>query len=191
VQASAMLSMNGNNYAFNSLKTILSRDKLLQASKNDVGFDNCVGAFDGLLICSEKLTEKFAHMMKTGSRSFYCGQKCQFGYNMQVVCDAEGCFLSVWINHPALASDFISFIQSKLYSKLTSPGFLADGLVAPANFNDLSVPEDGAANAAATIETENRNNVSQLIDGGQHFQDVTDEEWAAEQSYPLTNVENS
>jgi hypothetical protein len=22
-------------------------------------------------------------MMKTGSRAFYCGQKCQFGYNMQ------------------------------------------------------------------------------------------------------------
>jgi hypothetical protein len=66
-----------------------------------------------LLICSEKLTEIFLHMMKTGSRSFYCGQKCQFGYNMQAVCDAEGWYLSVWINHPALASDLISSIQSK------------------------------------------------------------------------------
>jgi hypothetical protein len=78
--------------------------------KSNVGFDNCVRAIDGLLICSEKPTEKFAHMMKTGSRAFYCGRKCRFGYNMQAVCDAEGRFLSVWINHPASASDFISFI---------------------------------------------------------------------------------
>jgi hypothetical protein len=48
-----------------------------------------------------------------------------------------------------------------------------------ANSNDVRSVPTGAANAAATIETENRNNVSQLIDGGQHFQDVTDEELAA------------
>jgi hypothetical protein len=29
--------------------------------KSDVGFENYVGAIDGLLICSEKLTEKFVH----------------------------------------------------------------------------------------------------------------------------------
>jgi hypothetical protein len=43
--------------------------------KSNVGFDNCVGAIDGLLICTEKPTEKFAHEMKTGSRAFYCGCK--------------------------------------------------------------------------------------------------------------------
>jgi hypothetical protein len=78
--------------------------------KSAVGFNNCVGVIDGLVICSEKPTEKFVHMMKTGSRAFYCGRKGRFGYNMQAVCDAEGHFLSVWINHPASASDFISFI---------------------------------------------------------------------------------
>jgi hypothetical protein len=39
--------------------------------KSNVGFDNCVGAIDGLLICTEKPTEKFAHAMKTGSRAFF------------------------------------------------------------------------------------------------------------------------
>jgi hypothetical protein len=97
--------------------------------KSNVGFDNCVGAINGLLICTEKPTEKFAHAMKTGSRAFCCGCKKRFGYNMQAICDAEGRFLLVWINHPASASDFISFIRSKLYTKLTKPGFLADGLV--------------------------------------------------------------
>jgi hypothetical protein len=236
-------------------------------AKSDVGFDNCVGAIDGLLICSEKPTEKFAHMMKTGSRAFYCGRKCRFGYNMQAVCDAEGRFLSVWINHPASASDFIAFIRSKLYSKLTSPGFLADGLVIfgdnayvstdymvtpyknvragnKDDFNffhsqlrinierafgmlvkkwavlqkplpcrmgptkhmaltmalcklhnycfgdDVGQPEHSSSGAPAnsndlnttTVDTESGDNVFQLIDGGQHFQDVTDEELAAEQS---------
>jgi hypothetical protein len=96
--------------------------------KSQVGFDNCIGCIDGLLICTEKPMEKFTHMMKTGSRAFYCGQKIQFGYNMQAVCDSEGRFLSVWINHPASASDFIFFLQSKLYTKLTTPGF-SDGHV--------------------------------------------------------------
>jgi hypothetical protein len=98
-------------------------------AKSQVGFNNCVGAIDGLLVCTEKPTEKFAAEMKTGSTAFFCGRKHRFGYNMQAVCDAEGRFLSVWINHPASASDFISFLRSKLYVKLNTPGYLADGLV--------------------------------------------------------------
>jgi hypothetical protein len=193
---------------------------------------------------------------------------------MQAVCDAEGRFLSVWINHPASASDFISFICSKLYTKLTKPGFLADGLVIfgdnayvsndfmvtpyknvragpkddfnffhsqlqinieracgmlikkwavlqkplpcqmgphkqmaltmalcqlhnfcfgdngapaerspsapPANSNDLQTTT-GAATATATDESEN-GNISNLIDGGDHFNEFTNEELAAKES---------
>jgi hypothetical protein len=239
--------------------------------KSDVGFDNCVGAIDGLLICTEKPTETFAHVMKTGSRAFFCGRKSRFGYNMQAVCDAEGRFLSVWINHPASASDFISFMRSKLYFKLTKPGFLADGLVifgdnayvsndfmvtpyknvragpkddfnffhsqlrinierafgmlvkkwavlqkplpcqmgphkqmaltmalcqlhnfcfgdddglpanqSPAISNDLQTTT-GAATAASPTGSEN-GNISNLIDSGDHFDDLTNEELAAEES---------
>jgi hypothetical protein len=50
---------------------------------------------------------------------------------------------------------------------------------APANSDYLS-RTTGAANATATVDT--GDNVSQLIDGGQHFQYITDEELAAEQS---------
>jgi hypothetical protein len=239
--------------------------------KSDVGFDNCVGAINGLLICTEKPTENFAHVMKTGSRAFFCGRKSRFGYNIQAVCDAEGRFLSIWINHPASASDFISFMRSKLYFKLTKPGFLADGLVifgdnacvsngfmvtpyknvragpkddfnffhsqlrinierafgmlvkkwavlqkplpcqmgphkqmaltialcqlhnfcfgdddglpanqSPAISNDLQTTT-GAATAAATTGSEN-GNISNLIDSGDHFDDLTNEELAAEES---------
>jgi hypothetical protein len=97
--------------------------------KSQVGFANCVGAIDGLLIKTEKPTEKEAQKMKTGSKAFFCGRKGHFGFNMQAVCDANGKFLAVWIIHPASSSDFISFIRSKLYTKLQTPGFLADGLV--------------------------------------------------------------
>jgi hypothetical protein len=69
-------------------------------------------------------------MMKTGVRAFFCGRKSKFGYNMQAVCNADGRFLSVWINHPASASDFISFLRSELYMNLTTrPDFLAEELV--------------------------------------------------------------
>jgi hypothetical protein len=68
-------------------------------------------------------------MMKTGSRAFFCGQKSKYGYNMQAVCDADGRFLSVWINHPASTSDFMAFLRSKLYLNLTCPGFLSEGFV--------------------------------------------------------------
>lgn len=97
--------------------------------KSQVGFENCVGCIDGLLICTEKPTEKEAHRVKTGSKAFFCGRKGKFGFNMQAVCDANGKFLAVWILNPASSSDFISFIRSKLFSKLTTPGFLAEGLV--------------------------------------------------------------
>jgi hypothetical protein len=73
--------------------------------KSQVGFANCVGAINGLLIKTEKPTEKEAQKMKTGSKAFFCGRKGHFGFNMQAVCDANGKFLSVWIIHPASSSD--------------------------------------------------------------------------------------
>jgi hypothetical protein len=57
-------------------------------NKSQVGFNDCVGAIDSLLICTEKPSKKFASMMKTGVHAFFCGCKSKFGYNMQAVCDA-------------------------------------------------------------------------------------------------------
>jgi hypothetical protein len=47
------------------------------------------------------------------------------------------------------------------------------------NSNDLA-NSTRAANAA-TVQCENGNNVSSMTNGGEHFQDITDEELAAEQ----------
>jgi hypothetical protein len=51
----------------------------------------------------------------------------------------------------------------------------------PANSDDLT-NTTGAANEAATIESEIGNIVSPMTDGGKHFEDVLDEELSAEQS---------
>jgi hypothetical protein len=51
----------------------------------------------------------------------------------------------------------------------------------PANSDDLT-NTTGAANEAATIESEIGNIVSPMIDGGEHFEDVLDEELAEQLS---------
>jgi hypothetical protein len=48
-------------------------------AKSRIGFDNCVGCIDGLLIWTENPSEKQAHEMKTGSKAFFCGRKGKFG----------------------------------------------------------------------------------------------------------------
>jgi hypothetical protein len=66
-------------------------------------------------------------MMKTGVRAFFCGRKSKFGYNMQAVCDADGRFLSVWINHPASASDFKKKTMNLLINVLSlHPTWMVD-----------------------------------------------------------------
>ena len=96
--------------------------------RSDAGFDCCAGAIDGMLVWTEKPSEKDCDMLKCGSGRFMCGRKHKFGFNMQGVCDHRGRFLDLWILNPASSSDYIAFIRSKLYEKITSDGFLADGL---------------------------------------------------------------
>ena len=97
-------------------------------AKSKAGFDCCVGAIDGMLVWTEKPSAKDCERMKCGSGRFMCGRKSKFGYNMQGVCDAQGRFLNVWISNPASSSDYIAFLRSKLYEKVSKPGFLANGL---------------------------------------------------------------
>jgi len=92
-------------------------------------FNNCVGCIDGLLIWTEKPMERELELTKCGSKSFFCGRKSKFGLNLQGVCNSDGKFTAVWILHPAASSDYISLIQSQFYEKISTPGFLAPGLV--------------------------------------------------------------
>jgi hypothetical protein len=96
--------------------------------KSRVGFRICAGAIDGMLVWIEQPRRRDCNDMNSGPRIFYCGRKHKFGLNLQAVCDSQGRFLEVWITHPGSSSDFIAFVRSDFYRRLTSPGFLESSL---------------------------------------------------------------
>ena len=73
--------------------------------------------------------------MKCGPMCFMCGCKGKYGLNLQGVCDHIQRFTSIWILHPGLSSNFLSFIRSSLYRSLQVPSYLYPGLVI---FGDLA-----------------------------------------------------
>ena len=97
--------------------------------RSSVGFDCVAGCIDGLIVWIEQPLQRDCDLLKCGQRRFYCERKSKFGFNMQAICDYNGRFLEVWIGNPASSSDFISFIRSSMYEKLSKPDFLAKGLV--------------------------------------------------------------
>jgi hypothetical protein len=96
--------------------------------RSAVGFNNCAGAIDGVMICIEKPSELQCERSNVGSGRFYCGRKGKYGLNMQAVCDSRRRFLDISIRHPASASDFLAFVTSNLYESLTNQNVLAPGL---------------------------------------------------------------
>jgi hypothetical protein len=96
---------------------------------SSVGFDNCAGAIDGLLI--------WTHMPSSndkgagddiGRKSFLCARKNKFGLNMQAVSDCRGRFLDMSIKCGGASSDCLAFEASRLHHRLER-GLLAHGLV--------------------------------------------------------------
>ena len=53
------------------------------------------------------------------SGKFYCGRKAKFRLNLQGVCDTCRRFTYISVQHPASASDYLSFVTSSLYQQLT------------------------------------------------------------------------
>jgi DDE superfamily endonuclease len=96
--------------------------------KSWVGFDNCVGAIDGLLVWTERFGDGECAWAGCGPRKFFCGRKHKYGFNLQGTCDAHNRFLDISIIHPASTSDFLAFSTSSLFHRLERPGFLAPGL---------------------------------------------------------------
>ena len=119
------------------------------AEKSDAKFDCCVGAIDGMLVWTEQPRVKEAQKMNCGVRHFLNGHRGKFGYNLQAICDSNGKFLEVWIGNPASSSDYLSFIRSSFYTKLSKPGFIKRGYVifgdnAYVNGEHMVVPFKGA-----------------------------------------------
>ena len=95
--------------------------------RSKAGFDNFVGCIDGMLLWTEKPFQKHCEKVGVDSGKFYCGRKGKFGLNMQGVCDARRRFTYISVQHPASASDYLAFVTSSLYQKLTEGTGLPDG----------------------------------------------------------------
>ena len=89
--------------------------------KSTPQFNCCLGCIDGMLVWTEKPTEHNCAVMNCGPMRFMCGWKGKYGLNQQGVCDHIQRFTSIWILHPGLSSDFLSFIRSSLYRSLPIP----------------------------------------------------------------------
>ena len=98
------------------------------AQKSSVGFDNCVGCVDGMLVWTNKPSKSVLKTAQLGAKKFYCGRKKRYGLNMQAICDHKRQFMFIDIAHPASTSDYLSFGSSTICKRLETVGFLADGL---------------------------------------------------------------
>ena len=93
-----------------------------------MGFDNCAGCIDGLLIWTNRPTKPVLMEASLGANKFFCGRKKIFGLNMQAICDHKRRFLDINISHPASTSDYLSFGTSTICNLLEKEGFLCPGL---------------------------------------------------------------
>ena len=98
------------------------------SEKSSVGFDNCGGLIDGLLIWTSKPIKSILEIAKLGAKKFFCGRKKRFGLNMQGICDHRQRFVDIDISHPASTSDYLVFGTSPICNFLEKPGFLCKGL---------------------------------------------------------------
>ena len=77
--------------------------------ESNVGFSNCTGCADGLLIWTHKPSEKDAQISGVGQKKFLCSQKSKFGLNCKAISDARGRILDILIVYGSASSDCLAF----------------------------------------------------------------------------------
>jgi len=97
--------------------------------KSAVGFSNCAGCIDGILIWMHKPSVKDAEACGVGRKKFFCGRKGKFGLNCQAVSDCRGRILNLSIHYGGATSDLLAFEASNLHHRLETRQLLAPGLV--------------------------------------------------------------
>jgi hypothetical protein len=96
--------------------------------KSEVGFSNCAGCVDGLLIWTHKPLEKYAKKAGVGRKKFLCGQKRKFGLNCQAISDVHKRILDISIVYGGVSLDCLAFEGSDIFEQLEA-GLLHDKLV--------------------------------------------------------------
>lgn len=88
--------------------------------KSEVGFSNCAGCIDGILIWTHKPTEKDAAKAKVGRKKFVYGRKGKFGLNCQAISDLRGRILDISIVYGGASSDCLAFEGSDIFQRLAA-----------------------------------------------------------------------
>ena len=119
---------------------------------SDVGFNNCAGCLDGVLIWMPKPSIREAKEANISRRKLLCARKNKFGLNMQAVADMDGRILDMSIKCGGASSDLLAFEKSDLHRRLEA-GLLADGLAiygdnAYVNTNYMATPYPGVTQGA-------------------------------------------
>ena len=87
-------------------------------ARSGAGFDNVVGAIDGLVICTVMPTLAECEAMSCGQSNFRCHRKDKYGLNLQAICDHNLKFRWIEMKWPAATSDYMAWVTSSLALKL-------------------------------------------------------------------------
>ena len=98
-------------------------------ARSGAGFDNVVGAIDGLVICTLMPSLSECEAMNCGQSNFRCHRKDKYGLNLQAICDHNLKFTWIEMKWPAATSDYMAWVTSSLAMELEddSMGMLIKG----------------------------------------------------------------
>ena len=81
-------------------------------NRSGAGFNEIIGAVDGMLVWSRMPTDKEFKTNKTGHGKFKCSRKGKYALNMQAACDSKRHFIWVLIITPGTISDYLAYVTS-------------------------------------------------------------------------------
>lgn len=120
VNSTPSLSLNtgGDIFPTHAEQELISQGFL---ERSGAGFDQVIGAVDGMLVWTEMPSKKSCRKMSCGQTSFHCARKGKYGINLLAMCDHKARFRWVDISAPGRSSDYMSWIKSGLPSVLEDP----------------------------------------------------------------------
>ena len=151
--------------------TLVEQEKIAEGFKKKswVGFDNCVGCIDGMLVWIDKPTKNSLMETKVGPKKFFCGRKKKFGLNLQAICDDQHRFIDVNVGHTGATSDYLAYSTSDICKKIEGdtdfikPGYSLYGDSAYCNAQHMTVPfknvKDGPRDAFNFYHSQVRINI--------------------------------
>ena len=126
---SFMQQINAHHYILSSQQQLQNAKKLQKNSLFEVRLDSTIvlAALMGCWYGPKNLCQHNVTRLESIVVNFFCGRKGKYGLNLQGVCDAKRRFAYISVQHPARASDYLSFVTSSLYQQLTEGSGLPSG----------------------------------------------------------------